>query len=310
MPPKQPAQDEDEDEGEDEEADNASKSPSSEDDVSTFEGEALPLTQSFEIANAYPTHVILMMGEREAGKTTLLAELHHSFLRAPFAEYLFAGSRTLIGFEKNCFLARHLSGEEREDTERTKYSDIRLLHLALTRPDDPRQVRHLLLTDVSGERFKEIRSSRDEAEEIAPLVRRANHTVLLVDGNRLSVPRTQASVVTKACLLLRGLVEAGGLSSRNALHVVISKWDYVLARSATDQVQRLQDAIRKAAPTLAPQFHFVAARVTESVDIDPGYGLATLLQAWMAPTSKVAPCSDYAISATRAYLQYSFDEAL
>lgn len=246
-------------------------------DVLTYEGVAVPLEESHQLANAFPTRVVLMMGEKSAGKTTLLAEIHHAYLKAPFAGFLFAGSKSLIGFEERCFLSRLKSGKTEEDTERTKSADIKLLHMALAPAAAPHAHTHLLFTDVSGERFKEIRSSVDEARELAPLIRRANDIVLLIDGDRLTVAKTQMMTQTNATVLLRCLLEAGGLSDASSLHVVVSKWDFVVARSAEDRAEQLEQSIRRVTPTLVPHFHRVAARITNQVDIVPGFGLDGLV---------------------------------
>jgi hypothetical protein len=250
-----------------------------------------------------------MMGEKDAGKTTLLAEIHDAYLRAPFAGFIFAGSKTLIGFEERCFLSRIKSGQTKEDTERTKYADIRLLHIALAEEAAPETRTHLLLTDVSGERFKEIRTSVEEARELSPLVRRADHVVLLVDGDRLTVAKTQMSTETNACLLLRCLLEAGGLSVSSSLDIVISKWDFVATRTASDSAVRLETAMRRVIPTLRPRFHHVAARSENPVTIPHGFGMDTLIQGWMVRPDRSAHVHAVESSAhesSRWYQRYQF----
>lgn len=279
------------------------------DDVLTYEGGVLPLDESSELANAFPTRVVLMMGEQDSGKTTLLAEVHHAYLKAPFAGFIFAASKTLIGFEQRCFLSRLESGQKIEDTERTKSPDIRLLHMALAPEAAPHVHTHLLFTDVSGERFRDIRSSEEEVKELAPLVRRANDIVLLVDGDRLTVAKTQMATQSNAAVLLRCLIEAGGLGDGSALHVVVSKWDYVVARGAENTAEQLERSIRKVTRSLVPQFHRVAARVTNESDVTPGFGLDGLVEAWMreqvssASPSIVPPALP---NAGRWYARYRF----
>lgn len=263
------------------------------DDVLTYEGGALPLEESHQLANDLPTRVVLMMGEKSSGKTTLLAEIHHAYLKAPFAGFIFAGSKTLIGFEERCFLSRLASGRTEEDTERTKSGDVKLLHIALAPEASPHAHTHLLFTDVSGERFKEIRSSVDEARELAPLVRRADAIVLLVDGDRLTVAKTQMSTQTNATVLLRCLLEAGGLSETSSLHVVVSKWDFVVARSAEDRVEHLEQSVRKVTRATEPHFHRIAARITNKVSIVPGFGLDGLVRDLMrVRVRQPSPSSD------------------
>lgn len=283
-----------------------------EDDVVLYDANALSLGLSSELANAYPTHVVLLMGEHDAGKTTLLAEIHHAYLRAPLAGYLFAGSKTLIGFEERCFLSRLESGARREDTERTKYAGIRLLHLALAPEARPDSHTHFLLADVSGERFNEIRASVEEARELAPLIRQAAFIVLLVDGDRLSTARTQMATESSACILLRCLLEAGGLSSGSSLDVVISKWDYVLDRGAEGRAAELEESVRRLAGVPAPRFHRVAARVKSDVAIAPGFGIAELVRGWMepAPRPRQVQANAAVRPAKRWYQRYRFRQGV
>jgi hypothetical protein len=279
------------------------------DDVLTYEGAVLPLDESSELGNAFPTRVVLMMGEQDAGKTTLLAEVHHAYLKAPFAGFIFAGSKTLIGFEQRCFLSRFKSGQRAEDTERTKSSDILLLHMALTPEATPGVHTHLLFTDVSGERFRDIRASADEAKELAPLVRRANDIMLLVDGDCLSVAKTQMATQSNATVLLRCLLEAGGLGDGSSLHVVVSKWDFVVARGAESTAEQLEQAVRKVTRSLVPRFHRIAARVTNQVSVAPGFGLDGLVKAWMqqrVPTPLTSIAAATMPNDGRWYARYRF----
>jgi hypothetical protein len=57
-----------------------------------------------------------------------------------------------------------------------------------------------------------------------------------------------------------------------------------------------------------PQFHRVATRVTNSVDVQPGYGLAALLSAVLSPSSRrprLIPPVTLALP-SRAFLRYRF----
>jgi hypothetical protein len=55
--------------------------------------------------------------------------------------------------------------------------------------------------------------------------------------------------------------------------------------SALDQ---LEQTIRKVTRSLAPRFHRIAARVTNQVDVAPGFGLDGLVKAWMRPRVSAA----------------------
>lgn len=279
-------------------------------DVATHEGFALRLDESHEVMNAVQARVILFMGDRDAGKTTMLAELHRAYLTSPFAGFMFAGSRTLIGFEQRCFLSRLRSGNAGEDTERTKSFDIKLLHLALAPEGSPAAPAHLLLTDVSGELFRDIRSSGHDAREFAPFVRRADEIVLLIDGERLAEAHTRMATRTNAAMLLKCLLEAGGLSEAASLHVVITKWDRVVALSAEKHADDFEKSILRIEGLSSPRNHRVASRVTGQVaGVTAGFGLNDLVSAWMNPAPRAAPAvvlSDKPTSVGRWFGRYEY----
>ena len=96
--------------------------------------------------------VIVLAGAAGSGKTTLLASLHDSFQRGPFANYLAAGSQTLVGFEERCFDSRFASGLDAPLTQRTTVEEGQLIyHLRLRDLDLRGPLRNLLLADMSGE---------------------------------------------------------------------------------------------------------------------------------------------------------------
>src|SRR5437660_1243890 len=59
-------------------------------------GEALTEAQATDVTREGLTRVVIIAGPTASGKTTILTTLFESFLEAPFANYLFAGSRTLV----------------------------------------------------------------------------------------------------------------------------------------------------------------------------------------------------------------------
>jgi len=64
-----------------------------------FFGGVVPFESAHEIAAAHDTKLVVLLGEKDSGKTTLLAELHQLFLEGPVGDMMFAGSMTLPEFE-------------------------------------------------------------------------------------------------------------------------------------------------------------------------------------------------------------------
>jgi hypothetical protein len=91
----------------------------SKDNVSLPGTDEFTLMSASEITVAHLTRVIVVAGEADSGKTTLLASLIDRFQRGPFSDYRFAGCKTLMGFEQRCHLARLKSGGTIPDTDRT-----------------------------------------------------------------------------------------------------------------------------------------------------------------------------------------------
>ena len=89
-------------------------------------GKALTVEEGHSLTGASSTRIVIMIGMVKSGKTTVLEELYERFCKGPFGGYLFAGSKTIMGFEQIVYFARAVSQRETEDTERTKPCPIRL----------------------------------------------------------------------------------------------------------------------------------------------------------------------------------------
>jgi hypothetical protein len=100
--------------------------------LNLFDGEELTDNGLGEITSEVDGKLVLLLGEPSSGKTTLFASLFDQFQKGPVADYLFAGSKTQIGFEKRCHFARVVSKGVHSNTERTFLSNgISYLHLAV-----------------------------------------------------------------------------------------------------------------------------------------------------------------------------------
>lgn len=187
-------------------------------------GEALTAEEALAVTRAAPARVIVIAGPARSGKTTLIASLYERFHDGPLAGYLFAGSRTLVGFEKRCHLSRRASGRETPDTERTSHaaSDV-LLHLSV-RAQEGGQCLDLLFTDIYGEAFRQAADSTDEAEQLTVL-KRADHVALLVDGAKLASLTQRQEPYSQADALLASCLEVGVLGPESRVQILVTKAD-------------------------------------------------------------------------------------
>lgn len=201
---------------------------------------ALTLAEADEIAARAPCRVVLVAGEFESGKTTLVVELYAQFLDGPFAGASFGGSRTLRALDSRHHPARAMSGGTVPTTVATRDENMRVLHLRLRRHG---RVHDLLLSDVRGEYFENIIDGAAAASEV-PLAARADLCLLAIDGQLVAVPEERQRAITRARLLLGGLAEDGGLRAGAKTVIVVTKRDLLgtSARQwATDQLAQLRD---------------------------------------------------------------------
>jgi hypothetical protein len=252
-------------------------------------GEALSEAQASEVTRQGVTRVVVLAGPSSSGKTTILTSLFEAFLEAPFGNLLFAGSRTLLGFERRCHDARVVSGRLEPHTVHTAVDALDFLHLRLASPSagllGPQ---NLLLSDISGERFRSLRDSSD-AVKAMPMLRRADHLSIVIDGEKLTNVGERHGARNDARTLLRSIIESGMLRSDCRIEFVFSKWDHVISNTEQEFVATFigetKKALEEAAKTFGdPQFFEVAARPRSS-RVPFAFGLPTLLRYWVQEPS-------------------------
>ena len=272
-------------------------------------GDALTLEEAAGLTAERRHQIVVILGERRAGKTTLLAELHQAFLKGPFGNFIFAGSETIQAYERRCALGRTTSRQAIPAMPRTQLTDgVRLLHLAVREVTPPGRTHNVLFTDVSGELSKNARRSSADAQELAPIVKHADRITVVVDGKKIASPTLRQRVRTDTKTLLRALAEAGGMHSRSQLDLVVNKWDWVsgseaLRKFAEDLLEECALSVR--ANVARVETHRVAARPHNNLT-ERWLGMNRLLSRWSEPDPvlelAVPPDESYA----RAFLNYGY----
>lgn len=228
------------------------------------------------------TGVILVAGTAKSGKTTLLASLYLLFQKGPFAGYLFAESKTLVGFENRNYFALCASKGVKPKTPRTTISEH--LHLQVRREDLSEPVRSLLLCDLSGEDFREAKDSSEACKRLE-IIRRADFFVLLVDGEKLRDPTSRKRAKNDPMTLLRNCLDNGMLGARSAVDVLFTKWDLVEASPGRDEIVSFAEYIEGefrsqfGGRLRALRTARVAAHPFES-NLPLGHGLEGLFPSW------------------------------
>src|ERR1044072_7601167 len=93
------------------------------DTVDLPDGLEFDLVTGSLVTRAHLTRVIVVAGDKDCGKTTLVTSIYELFQLAPVAGYLFGGCRTFTGLERRCFFSRLASEQSHADTIRTSRAD-------------------------------------------------------------------------------------------------------------------------------------------------------------------------------------------
>ncbi|KKN14733.1 hypothetical protein LCGC14_0993150 [marine sediment metagenome] len=255
-------------------------------DVPLPVGEALRPSEATRITCSVPTNVIVLGGAEKGGKTTLISSLYERFVLGPFSEYSFAGSATLMGFEKISHLGRTLSGRTEPDTDRTPLASSRLMYHLRLRCQRESRHQDLLFVDLSGEEFDDICNSSDACHDLH-VIRRADYFILLIDGRKLVDCALRHSVRDEAFIFLRRLIETDVLSDRSRVDVVFSKWDLVESSPGKDEAEQFREGIesevreRFGISFAGLRFETIKARQPDGGCL-PATGVESLLPAWFS----------------------------
>jgi Double-GTPase 2 len=199
--------------------------PAELEDASTEEGlittdQFLLLDDTEDLAERHGLSVVLIAGEVDCGKTTLLVALWNTLLNhGSIAGTRFGGSRTALGFERRAWLARLDSKRNAPDTERTRESDNGFLHLRLAAHG---KLHEVLLSDVAGETFKQVRQGTPLADKIEWLPR-TDLALLLIDGEAIAGAQ-RSSALSNTRRLIGQLHESG---ARPRVALVLSKAELI-----------------------------------------------------------------------------------
>jgi hypothetical protein len=256
--------------------------------VDLFAGYEITGAETEDITLRWPTQLIVLAGAEGSGKTTMLAALYEHLGRGSFAGFDFAGSRSLLGFEKICHANRVISGGTRPTTERTIPSDeAAYYHLALRETTGDRPHRQILLSALSGELYRWARNSREECATLT-FLHRANAIVVLVDGDKLASLEQRNNAHADAAGILDAFLDAKMVPSGCQVEFVFSKLDRIhaageVALGFLKQTQeKLETKFRAHVPQLA--FRKVAARPGPTNDEQElASGIASALATWVSP---------------------------
>jgi len=204
----------------------------------------------------------------------------------PFAGYLFAGCRTLRGLERRCFPSRLESERLHADTVRTSRGDGQsLLHLRLRAEMLDRPARDLLLSDISGEFFRDACDSTEGCQQLKVL-RRADHVVLCLDGQKLASSNQRHEAFNTGKLLLQSALDADMIGRLTFVDILFTKRDLIGNETeAVNYLKSIQERLRKEFASRLGRLRFfeIAAR-PEREGFALAHGLDAVLPSWIEDT--------------------------
>lgn len=191
-------------------------------------GAPLRASETETIRRHRRTRLVVLAGDGKSGKTTFLASIFLRFQQGPFADYLFAGSHTLMGFEARCWPSRAASLGRKATTIKTPAGSENFYHLSVRKERLDSPTEDLLFADISGEIYRTAVTSSSACLEIEE-VRQADHFVLLLDGAKLRSYGQNQVVLSNARQLLRRLLDTGMLPFEASVQIVFTKYDILKA---------------------------------------------------------------------------------
>lgn len=248
--------------------------------IKLYTGEEMSANETDQITHKYSTKMIAIVGESNCGKTTLLAEIYNTLQKGSCQDLLFAGSQTLIGFEKRSHLSKIESNAEDADTLKTNSRDFSFLHLALKRKDSIHlNPLHILLSDIAGEMFQLARDSSSIMQDLG-LLKEAEQIIFVIDGELLSKLKKRPVTISNADMFIQRALDNGIFDKFTNLKVIISKWDKLEGDGTFNFVNQIEEPFANKFSSRVNSFSVskVAARPKDgTTQLPAGYGLYDLL---------------------------------
>ena len=249
--------------------------------VSTPGGRALGAAICDRLLRERGGTVVGIVAGPEVGKTTLIGTIYELIHRGRMADFGFAGSETLRGYEERTFLARIASKRLKPDTPRTKVENqINFTHLRLATKDG---IKDVYFSDRSGEHFDNALGKPAEFAKFAEL-ERAETILLMVDLEQL---RLSPHVVSSSVRRLFMAMEQRGFLVGKPLTLVGTKADLFASADdrseAVSRLERLKEDLRRRSTGGANlRVSIVASRAPKGAT-KVGEGLDQLLADILAP---------------------------
>jgi hypothetical protein len=225
--------------------------------------------------------VFVLAGGPECGKTSAYAALYERLGRGPFAGRMFAGSQTILGFEKRCHYWRTSSMLEGWSMRHTQAEDLPWLHLRLRDLAAREPIQDLLLGDFDGEFFRALINNDYQPSKL-PFLRRADHVGVVLNGAKLARAATRESQYKDAINLVNQLYKDPEHAPVSAMLVVtmidlIADVEDTRDQAAIEElIQKVHGHIQQVAGREVPVVRLAVRSENEKFPL--GHGLEDLLE--------------------------------
>lgn len=150
----------------------------------TYLGDALNDDNINNVINKAKPHLAVLVGFPEYGKSTFVSSLYHVLLtEGRIGDCKFVNSETILGFERRTFVRRYENDFKRR-LNRTALLENYFLTIDFL--DNNNQLRQLVVSDRSGEAYKEY-CHRAESLRQDKAIKHTNHLIFFLDATKIDV---------------------------------------------------------------------------------------------------------------------------
>lgn len=230
-----------------------------------------------DLTYQYRANLVLLIGEPECGKSTLYAALFDRFHKGGCAHYLFAGTKTPVGFERRCHKARFLSRNDVSKNDRTPNFEFSYLHLSVRHASMKKPIEHLLFADVNGEKFQTARDSDEDMQKMS-ILKKAEHIFFVADGDMLIDNGKRHNVKDEMTSILKRALQNNMIDPKKGINLLITKWDKIVSAGKADGIEQfLTTPLQSQFDCLIKNVLKIASR-SQNTEIPSGYGVDDFLK--------------------------------
>jgi hypothetical protein len=262
--------------------------------VAVYPASPLEVDQVDAVMGEAETIMVIVAGDVDSGKTTLIALTYSAFLKGPVGGWRFAGSRTLLGYEACVQDHRMSKDQDNPSTQHTGFDINEYYHLDVQSIRD-RHRKRLVLHNISGERYQQALGTASAAEELH-FLRRADIIVVMLNGESLLKKASCSHARSRLAELLMAIAKVGHLEANQPVQILISRWDAVVEAGRVADIEQEMRKIQELAQTRLAEvgasnsvsIHGIAS-VTRHKETRFGHGYSDVLETWVSLRPKPIP---------------------